>query len=89
MNYRIIIFPPAKYLMRLFLPNWTAITIGHTIIAAAPLSDSVLSHELVHVEQWERYGWRFPFLYAWSSISAVRAGLHWYWANEYEKEARG
>lgn len=86
---RVIIFPPAKYLMRLILPNWTAITIGHVIIAAHELDEATLHHEQIHVDQWDRYGWRFPFLYLWSSYAMWRAGYSWYWDNKYEREARG
>ena len=89
MTHRIILFPPAKYLMNLFLPTWLAITIGHIIIVRRPLSEDELRHELVHVAQWDRYGWRFPFLYAFSSYAMARAGLDWYWDNKYEREARG
>lgn len=89
MSHRVIIFPPAAWLMRRILPNWTATTIGHTIIAAAPLGDETLRHELVHVAQWDRYGWTFPFHYAFNSWAMARAGLDWYWDNKFEMEARG
>jgi len=69
------------------LPNWLAITIGHTIYAARPLSDPELAHELVHIQQWDRYGLGFPLRYAWASLAALRAGGSWYWDNAYEVEA--
>lgn len=43
-----------------------------------------LAHELVHVKQFERYGFiRFLWLYMWQSVK------HGYFMNRYEVEARG
>jgi hypothetical protein len=62
----------------------TAVTIGHTIYLhpGRTLSQRLLRHELVHVAQWERYGWTFPIRYAWAH---VRDG---YLHNRFEVEAR-
>ena len=40
-------------------PGASAITIGPVISvrATAATNDRLLRHELVHVEQWRRYGW--------------------------------
>lgn len=39
-------------------PNTILVREGH-------LSIAVVTHELVHCEQWARYGWRFPLVYLW------------------------
>jgi hypothetical protein len=46
------------------------------------------AHELAHVEQWRRHGWRFPIAYLAASLTARRAGSHWYDDNPFEIEAR-
>ena len=78
--------PWLKPILSLIVHDWLAITIGHTIYAARPLNDAELAHELVHVAQWERYGWTFPLRYAWASLTALP---HPYRDNRYEIEARG
>jgi hypothetical protein len=70
------------------LPNWLAITIGRHIFAWRSMTEAELGHELVHVEQWARHGWRFPLLYLAASLRARRRG-HWYRDNRFEREARG
>lgn len=75
--------------MSFFLPNWVATAVGSTIFAARPLSERELAHELIHVEQWRRYGIAFLPRYYWSSFAAWRAGGHWYFDNAFEVEARG
>ena len=87
MNYRVFVRPWVKPFMDKILPNWLAITLGHTIIAARPLDPRELDHELVHVRQWDRYGWTFPLRYGLSSIRAALRGKDWYWDNEFEVEA--
>lgn len=87
MNYRVLIRPALKPYMDKVIEDWLAICIGHTIIAARPLQPSELAHELVHVAQWDRYGWTFPLRYLWSSATAAARGKHWYWNNRFEEEA--
>jgi hypothetical protein len=87
MNYTVLIRPGVKPWMDRIIEDWLAITIGHTIIAARPLQPKELAHELVHVQQWDRYGLTFPFRYVWSSIKAAVTGKHWYWDNAFEVEA--
>lgn len=60
-----------------------AVTLGRTIILnrSARLTPSLLAHELVHVEQWDRDR-LFPLRYAAASLR------HGYWDNPYEVEAR-
>lgn len=88
--YRIVYAPWLKPVMRFLVPNWAALTIGHTIFAATPLlTSAVLRHEQVHISQWDRHGALFPVRYAAASIAALLSGQHWYTANPYEIEARG
>lgn len=89
-DYRIVYAPWLKPVMRLLVPNWAAMTLGHTILAATPLlSAAVLRHEQVHITQWDANGLLFPLRYAAASLSAVLHGQHWYLDNAYEVEARG
>ena len=69
-------------------PNWLAITLGRHIWAWRPLVGAELAHDVAHVAQWRRHGWRYPIRYWLSSIRAVRAGGDWYRDNEFEREAR-
>ena len=89
MAYRLVLTPWLKPIGNLFVHDWLAITIGHHIYAARPLNDAELRHELVHVDQWSRYGLTFPFRYAWASLVAWRTDGSAYWCNRYEVEARG
>jgi hypothetical protein len=70
------------------LPNWLAITLGHTVLSWRPLDPSELAHELEHVRQWERHG-RICFVarYVAASAVAVSSGRHWYRDNRFEREA--
>jgi len=70
------------------LPNWLAITIGRHVFAWRAMNEIETAHELAHVEQWRRHGWRFPVAYLAASLKARRAGRHWYDDNPFEIEAR-
>jgi hypothetical protein len=72
----------------LLLPDWLAITLGGHIWSWRPLGAPELEHEVTHVRQWARYGWRYPLLYALASLRARRTGGHWYRDNRFEREAR-
>jgi hypothetical protein len=72
----------------LVLPDWLAITLGHTVFAWRALTDDELEHELEHVRQWARIGWRYPIAYLAASLTARRAGGRWYRDNRFEVEAR-
>lgn len=64
-----------------------AVTLGHSIIASAPLPTSVLAHELVHVHQYEQWGpLTVPVWVAGLVIGALRTG-HPYVDNPLEREA--
>lgn len=73
----------AGFMMFLFRPV-SAVTLRNTIVAydkpVGTMSAGLLAHELVHVEQWRRYGWTFPIRYIWG----LRRG---YRDNPYEQEA--
>ncbi|WP_308873082.1 hypothetical protein [Thiothrix subterranea] len=45
-------------------------------------------HERVHVEQFERWGCLFPFVYFIAGVRAQQRGGSFYWDNPYEIEAR-
>lgn len=74
------------YNSRILLPGrLSVITLGHRILTKRSyISHGVLSHEIVHVDQWERYGWTFPFRYMWAW---VLTGFT-YFNNKFEVEAR-
>ncbi len=64
-----------------FLKNARAITIGHTILMGPRLLKNDLEHEIIHVEQCDRYPVIFPILYIYERI---RKG---YRQNRFEDEA--
>lgn len=72
-----------------FLGAVNAITVGHVVAGVSPehlLQSRV--HERVHVEQFERWGFLFPLVYALAGWWAHRQGGSFYWDNPYEIEAR-
>ena len=88
MRYRVHVHPAFRRVGHVAFPNWLAITLGRHIWSWRQLAPAELAHELAHVEQWRRHGWRYPFRYWLSSIRAVRSGGDWYRDNEFELEAR-
>jgi len=46
------------------------------------ITDKLIQHELVHVEQWAEHPWTFPLRYAWNHLK------YGYKDNPYEIEAR-
>ncbi|MES2216610.1 MAG: hypothetical protein V4481_04930 [Patescibacteria group bacterium] len=58
-----------------------AMTIGNVVLLGQDLLDKDLEHELVHVIQFEREPFIFPFLYQYQSLK------YGYRNNDYEKEA--
>lgn len=87
-GHRVHTWPWLRRLGRWVLPNWLAITIGRHIFAWRPMSPEELAHELAHVRQWGRVGWRFALAYLAESIRARRSGKRWYHDNRFETEAR-
>ena len=88
-THRVHVWPWLRRVGRFALPNWLAITIGRHIFAWRAMNEPELRHELVHVAQWERHGWRFPVAYLAESLRARRRGGSWYRDNRFEREARG
>ena len=64
-----------------FLKNWKGMTVGHTIILNPKSKKGVLEHEVVHVRQFARLPFIFPFLYLFELCR------HGYKGNRYELEA--
>jgi Domain of unknown function (DUF4157) len=62
--------------------GFTAITLGHVIVANRRLDDRLLAHELAHVAQHERWG---PLYYPAYLVGSVRG----YRRNPFERAARG
>ena len=87
-DHRVHVWPWLRRPGGLALRNWLAITLGRHIFAWRPMTGAELAHELEHVRQWGRHGWRFPFLYAAESLRARRRGKRWYVDNSYEEAAR-
>ena len=87
-NHRVLIWPWTRRIGRLVIPNWLAFTLGRTIVAWRSLSASELEHELEHVRQWRRLGWRLPIAYLAESLRVRRRGGHWYRDNHFENQAR-
>jgi len=64
-----------------FLKNARAITVGHIILLSEKELKNDLEHEIIHVEQCDRYPVIFPLLYLYERI---RKG---YRKNRFEDEA--
>lgn len=68
-------------------PRLVALTLGHAIIANAEMPARILAHELVHVEQFERWGPFYVLAYVVGAIiGALRHGNP-YIGNPLEEEA--
>jgi hypothetical protein len=52
--------------------GFSAITLGHVIVANQPLDDYLLAHELAHVAQHERWGPLFYPAYLLTSLAGYR-----------------
>lgn len=87
-RHQVHVWPILRLPGALVLRDWLAITLGHHILAWRPLTERELAHELEHVRQWARHGWRFPVAYLLASLRARRAGLRWYHDNQFEVEAQ-
>jgi aminoglycoside phosphotransferase (APT) family kinase protein len=61
--------------------NARAMTVGHVVLLGPNLENKDLEHELIHVEQYQRLPFIFPFLYYIELIQ------HGYINNKYEDEA--
>ena len=68
--------------------RYSAITFGHVVLATEPLDDDTLRHELIHVEQYERWGPLFVPAYLVASVRVALQGHHAYRDNPFEVAAR-
>ena len=75
-------------------PQADAMTVGRTVYVRPghEASDSLLAHELVHVRQWQQYGW-FGFLRRYlgaylANLVRLRNHMAAYRAIPFEAEAR-
>jgi len=64
-----------------YLKKWRGATVGHVIILNPQAEEGILEHELVHIEQYKKYPFIFPFLY---EVEFLRKG---YKDNRFEIEA--
>jgi len=78
----------ASPLLTRLLP-FRAIALGHVIIAVGRQELGQLrAHELVHVQQYERWGIAFFVAYAASGVWQLLHGRSAYWNNHFEVQAR-
>lgn len=61
--------------------GWRGMTCGHTIILNPRVEKKDLEHEIIHVKQYERLPFIFPFIYYFEMFR------HGYRNNKYEEEA--
>lgn len=77
---------PTPYISRL---PFSAITFGHVILGTDPqVLSRVRAHELIHVQQYERWGVFFFLAYPASSLVQLLRGKDPYWHNHFEVQAR-
>lgn len=79
-------------LVKRIIPNWAwAQTWGRVILIKEiyypQFFEDLMKHEIVHVRQWKRYKFLFPFLYLFYSLKAFILGKNPYYDNEFEVEA--
>ncbi len=67
--------------------RYRAITFGHVVLGTEPLDDTTLTHELVHVAQYERWGVLFVPAYLLAALFQVVRGRHHYRDNPFETAA--
>ena len=68
--------------------RYRAMTLGHVVLCVDDIEEDVLAHELVHVDQWERWGPAFVIAYPLATLAAMARGSHHYRDNHFEVEAR-
>jgi hypothetical protein len=69
--------------------RYRAITFGHVVLAIGVLDDPTLTHELVHVRQYERWGPFFVPAYLLAGSFQTLKGRHHYRDNPFEIAAQG
>jgi len=65
-----------------------AMTLGHVVLCVDDIDEGILEHELVHVRQWERWGFAFLPAYFIATLGALLQGRHLYRDNGFEVRAR-
>jgi hypothetical protein len=80
-------------IVKRLLPTWAAAQTWGRIIfikGAYARSDKLISHEKIHIDQWKKRGFFFPFVYFWLMLkSAKKNGFKKaYHEHPYEVEAR-
>jgi hypothetical protein len=68
--------------------RYRAITFGHVVLVVGDLDGATLAHELVHVDQYERWGPLLIPAYLAAAGLAAASGGHPYRDNTFEREAR-
>lgn len=68
--------------------GYSAITLGHVVLVTSAASPDILSHELVHVRQVEKWGPLFLPAYLGAMVLVRLRGGNPYWDNPFEVEAR-
>lgn len=66
--------------------GFRAITLGEVTVFRESPTGGLLRHELAHVAQYRRLGWRFPFAYAWGCVVGLVRAIHAH--HPLEEEAR-
>lgn len=86
----ILICRSSRGFARLFLlrRGYHAVTLGHVVLMASEASPDLISHEMVHVRQSERWGPFFVPAYLAAMLLARLRGGHPYWDNPFEIDAR-
>jgi hypothetical protein len=80
----------AAWFLRMFplIAGAAAITFGHTVLARSKVDlDDSRSHELIHVQQYERWGPLFIPAYLSCYVALWLIGRHPYFDNPFEREA--
>jgi hypothetical protein len=68
--------------------RFRAITFGHVVLCVDELDPATLDHELVHVDQYEKWGPFMFLLYPLASLAVAARGGRPYKDNPFEVEAR-
>jgi hypothetical protein len=79
----------AGWLARHPLGAMDAVTLGRVVLACNTYAlHRTLTHELVHVRQFQRWGIMFPLAYTAASLWSFLRGRGLYWGNAFEVAAR-
>lgn len=67
--------------------RYRAITLGRVVLITDRSDEPLMTHELIHVKQWERWGPLFFIAYPLASLIALLRGGHYYRDNAFEAAA--